>query len=145
MGRIFDWFFENVIPALLIIMVITMVVAIGYEIYEEFRPPEIVDGRVVELEYLKEREQLTYIPLTISSGKTTSVIMQPTYIHYPETFRVKIENGDKQEEFYVNKKTYKSLNIGNRFKYEPETVKRHRPEESRDATEAEIKKMEEAK
>lgn len=139
-----EFFIEKIVLPFLGLLLLLMIVGLIVGFYQEMQPPEIVDGKVVELEHLKESQDLVMVPLVMNTGNTTTTILQPTYIHYPETFRVKIENGDKQEEFYVNKETYEELSIGNRFKYEPETVKRHRPEESRDATDAEIKKMEEA-
>lgn len=137
-----DFFMEKILLPACMVLMFGCFVALIYEVYQELKPPSITEGRVTELEHLPESEDVVLMPIVISTGKTTSTMMVPTYIHNPESFRVVIKDGDKTEDFYVDKKTYKQLKIGYRFRAEGD-VKDERPEETRDATDAEIKKMEE--
>lgn len=112
-------------------------------IYVETRPPSITEGYITELNHEEEHSDLVMIPMTITTGKTSTTIMQPTYNYYPESFEVVIEDGEEKEDFYVEKSVFRKLKIGDRFRFDDGSMKNNRPKESRDATPEEEKKMEE--
>lgn len=114
-------------------------------IYQETRPPNITEGYITELNHEEAHSDLVMIPMTITTGKTSTTIMQPTYNYYPESFEVVIEDGEEKEDFYVEKNVFKKLKTGDRFRFDDESMKNNRPKESRDATPEEEKEMEKSK
>ena len=64
------------------------------------------------------------LPLIISNGKTTSTIMVPYFVHYPDRYVIFIKAYQdekwKTEDFYVSKEVYDSINIGDMFLYDEE-------------------------
>lgn len=135
-----DFIGEKILIPLSFILIFVAVGMLIYGIYDELRPPEIIEGKITKLEFLPESEKAVLTPLVISSGKTVTTSMIPTYIHNPASYRVVIENGNKSEDFFVKKSVYKKLKIGYRFRVDDDTTNK-RPEISRDATDNEIKRM----
>lgn len=137
----FDDFIGNTILLICYVLMAGLIFTLGVGIYEELRPPHITDGVITELNHEEEYSEVILMPMSISNGNSTTTIMQPTYIHYPETFEVVIENGDKKEDFYIKEKAFKNLKVGERFKFDGDTMKNKRPKETRDATPEEEKQL----
>lgn len=141
MDSFFD-FLEKVFFPLFVGIMLLCIAGLGYGIYLELKPPTITEGVVTKLEHFPEDSDVIMMPMVISTGKTTTTIMTPTYVHHPESFRVVIKNGKETEDFYVDKKTYKQLKVGVRYRAQ-DNAENTRPENTRDATDAEKKRMEE--
>ncbi len=77
-----------------------------------------------EKEYREAYTQFMFLPLSISNGKTTSTIMFPYFVHYPDRYVIFIKAYQdeewKTEDFYVSKQVYDSINIGDMFLYDEE-------------------------
>lgn len=84
----------------------------------------ITEGEVYEKEYREAYTQVMVLPLIISNGKTTSTIMVPYFVHYPDRYVIFIKAYQdeewKTEDFYVSKEVYDSINIGDMFLYDEE-------------------------
>ena len=84
----------------------------------------ITEGEVYEKEYREEYTTVMMLPLVISNGKTTSTIMVPYFIRYPDRYVIFIkayqDDEWKTEDFYVSKEVYDSINIGDMFLYDEE-------------------------
>lgn len=132
---------ESILFAIVGICAFLLFSLIGYSIYDEMKPPNITEGEIVELNHEDAYSQLIMIPITISNGKTSTTMMQPTYVYYPEMFEVVIRDGEKREDFYLEQSVFENLNIGDRFRFDKLTMKNNRPEESRDATPEEEEQM----
>ena len=82
----------------------------------------ITEGEVYEKEYREAHTQIMMMPLNISNGKTSSVIMVPYFVRYPERYVIFIKAyQDKKwvtEDFYVSKEVYDAVNIGDMFLYD---------------------------
>lgn len=137
-----DFFLDKIFLPFLVVILVFCFVGLGYGLYSEFKPPTITEGVVTKLEYFPEDSSVIMMPMVISTGKTTTTVMTPTYVHHPESFRVVIKNGKETEDFYVDKKTYKQLKVGVRYRADDD-AENTRPENTRDATDAEKKRMEE--
>lgn len=137
-----DFFLEKIFLPFLFAILVLCFAGLGYFLYLELKPPTITEGVVTKLEYFPEDSSVIMMPMVISTGKTTTTVMTPTYVHHPESFRVVIKNGKEIEDFYVDKKTYEQLKVGVRYRAEDD-AENTRPENTRDATDAEKKRMEE--
>ena len=84
----------------------------------------IIEGEVYEKEYREAYTQVMVLPLVISNGKTTSTIMIPYFVHYPDRYVIFIKAYQdeewKTEDFYVSKEVYDSIKIGDMFLYDEE-------------------------
>lgn len=64
------------------------------------------------------------LPRIILNGKTTSTIMVPYFVDYPDRYVIFIKAYQdeewKTEDFYVSKEVYESTNIGDMFLYDEE-------------------------
>lgn len=84
----------------------------------------ITEGEVYEKEYREAHTQVIVFPLIISNGKTSSTIMIPYFVHYPDRYVIFIKAYQdeewKTEDFYVSKEVYDSINIGDMFLYDEE-------------------------
>ena len=84
----------------------------------------IIEGEVYEKEYREAYTTVMMLPLVISNGKTTSTIIVPYFVHYPDRYVVFIKAYQdeewKTEDFYVSKEVYDSINIGDMFLYDEE-------------------------
>lgn len=64
------------------------------------------------------------MPLVISNGETTTTIIVPYTVHYPDRYVVHIRSfidGEwLTEDFYVNKEVYDAINVGDMFKFDCE-------------------------
>lgn len=85
---------------------------------------ERFEGEVCELEYKEAYTTTTLLPTTIFNGKTSSVVLIPHILHYPDRWRVKVwqydeESGEKiYHECYVTEEVFNSLKIGDWFVYD---------------------------
>ena len=82
----------------------------------------IAEGEVYKKEYREAHTQVMFLPLIISNGKTTSTIMVPYFLHYPDRYVIFIKAYQdkewKTEDFYVSKEVYDSIKIGDMFLYD---------------------------
>lgn len=83
--------------------------------------PKITSGEVYDKEHRNAFTTVSVYPLIISNGKTTTTIMVPYTVYYPERWVVFIksfEDGEWiTEDFYVSETVYNSINIGDMFEY----------------------------
>ena len=84
----------------------------------------ITEGEVCEKRYEKAHTTVMMLPLAISNGKTTTTMVMPYLVSYPERYVVFIkayQNDEwKTEDFYVSKEVYDTINIGDMFLYDEE-------------------------
>lgn len=84
----------------------------------------ITESEVYEKEYREAHTQVIVFPLIISNGKTSSTIMIPYFVHYPDRYVIFIKAYQdeewKTEDFYVSKEVYDSINVGDMFLYDEE-------------------------
>lgn len=82
----------------------------------------ITEGEVYEKEYKEAFTTTSILPLVISTGKTTTTIMVPYFIRYPDRYVIHIKSfvDDEwvTEDFYVTKEVYDSINVGDMFIYD---------------------------
>jgi len=81
---------------------------------------KLESGTVVGKRYEEARTYVTIIPITISNGKTTSIVPIPYTIYDDEDYIISISgihNGEiKYEEYYVDKETFDQYDINFTFK-----------------------------
>ena len=81
--------------------------------------PKITSGEVYDKEYREAFTTVSFYPLIISNGKTTTTTMVPYTVYYPERLAIFIksfEDGEWiTEDFYVSEAVYNSINIGDMF------------------------------
>ena len=86
--------------------------------------PEITEGEIYKREYREARTVVQLLPLVTSNGKTTTTVLVPWMVHYPERYVVHIKsfiNDEWQtEDFYVSREVYDSVKIGDMFCYDSE-------------------------
>ena len=84
--------------------------------------PKITSGEVYDKEYREAFTTVSFYPLIISNGKTTTTTMVPYTVYYPERWVIFIksfEDGEWiTEDFYVSEAVYNSINIGDMFEYD---------------------------
>ena len=84
--------------------------------------PKITSGEVYEKEYREAFTTVSFYPLIISNGKTTTTIMVPYTVYYPERWVIFIKSFEDgkwlTEDFYVSEAVYNSINIGDMFEYD---------------------------
>lgn len=98
----------------------------------------ITEGEVYKKEY--RDSQVVVIPMTMvhSNGKTTYTTIIPVTWYYPERYVIFIKAYDdeskewKTEDYYVEKNVYDSINIGDYFVYDEETMLQDEPREKRE-------------
>ena len=86
-------------------------------------------GEVVAMNIEPESNQLVLIPMTISTGKTTTTIMQQYWIFDDEDFVLTIRGHDEDgeivtENWYVTKAEYEKTAIGDKKGYSREFASR---------------------
>ena len=84
----------------------------------------ITEGEVYEKEYREGYTTVMMLPSIIFNGKTTTTIMIPYIVHYPDRYVIFIKAYQdeewKTEDFYVSKEVYDSIKIGDMFFYDKE-------------------------
>lgn len=82
----------------------------------------ITEGEVYEKEYREAYTTVMILPLVVSTGKTTTTMMIPYVVHYPDRYVIHIKSfvGGEwvTEDFFVEKEVYDSINIGDMFIYD---------------------------
>lgn len=83
---------------------------------------KITSGEVYDKEHRDAFTTVSFYPLIISNGKTTTTTMVPYTVYYPERWVIFIksfEDGEwLTEDFYVSESVYNSINIGDMFEYD---------------------------
>lgn len=84
--------------------------------------PKITSGEVYEKQHRNAFTTVSSYPLIISNGKTTTMVMVPYTVYYPERWVVFIKSFEddewKTEDFYVSESVYNSIRIGYMFEYD---------------------------
>jgi len=82
---------------------------------------ELKQGEVYEKEFKPAYDQLMFIPVVISNGKTCMTILTPYFYHYPDRYVIRIKSFKDNEwltnEIYVSKNVYDSIVLGSEFEY----------------------------
>lgn len=85
---------------------------------------KITEGEVYEKEHREAFTTVSVLPLVISNGKSTTTIMVPYVIHYPDRYVIHIKDFQGEEwvteDFYVSKDVYDTINVGDMFEYDEE-------------------------
>jgi hypothetical protein len=85
---------------------------------------KITEGEVYEKEYREAFTTVMVLPLVIYNGKSTTTIMVPYVVHYPDRYVIHIKyfQGEEwvTEDFYVSKDVYDDINVGDMFEYDEE-------------------------
>jgi len=103
--------------SLLLVLTVLLISACGNKIRE---------GEVSGKEFKEAYTTTSIMPQIISNGKTTTTIIVPYTIHYPDRWSVTIKayNEDDREwetaTYWVTKKVFDAVNIGDQFKYDAE-------------------------
>lgn len=84
--------------------------------------PKITSGEVYDKEYREAFVTVSVYPVVTYNGKTSTTIMVPYTVYYPERWVVFIksfEDGEWiTEDFYVSETVYNSINLGDMFEYD---------------------------
>ena len=87
-----------------------------------FACSKITSGEVYNKEFRPEHTQLLILPLSIYNGKSSTIIMVPYYIYYPDTYVISIKkmvnNEWKTADYYTDKETFDKTEIGYMFQYD---------------------------
>lgn len=85
---------------------------------------EITEGEVYEKEFKPAETQSLFIPMVISTGKTTVTSVIPVIRHYPCRYIIRIRQYNEEEntflynEYFVDLETYNKVNNGDWFVYD---------------------------
>lgn len=84
--------------------------------------PKLQEGEVYEKNFIPEHTDHLILPLVISNGKTTNVIMLPVRRHYPDQYEICIKAVQYDEwitaTYYVTEEVYSTVDVGDYFRYE---------------------------
>lgn len=98
-----------------IILILTLMLLCGCS-------SKITEGEVYKKEHREAYTTTMIFPLVISNGKTTTTMMIPYFVHYPERYVIHItafQDGEwVTEDFYVDKDVYDSINVGDMFLFD---------------------------
>ena len=95
--------------------------------------PLISEGDVYAKEFRPEHTQTTLIPITISNGKSSSIMVVPYIIHYPDRWVIFIRDFDSEknkyieEDFFVSQAVYDQVAVGSRFVFDKDMGTREEP------------------
>lgn len=80
------------------------------------------EGEVYEKEFKPRHIQTLLMPVCISNGKSTTTVLMPYIIIYPDRWRVCIRAFDgkqwKSTSYYVPPEVYNAVKVGDQFVYE---------------------------
>lgn len=101
---------------------ISIAIVLVFVLFLSACSPKITSGEVYAKEYREAFTTLSFYPLIISDGKTTTTTMVPYTVYYPERWVIFIksfEDGEwLTEDFYVSESVYNSISIGDMFEYD---------------------------
>lgn len=101
---------------------IRIAILLAFVLFLSACSPKITSGEVYDKEYREAFTTVSFYPLIISNGKTTTTTMVPHTVYYPERWVIFIksfEDGEWiTEDFYVSEAVYNSINIGDMFEYD---------------------------
>lgn len=84
--------------------------------------PIITEGEVYAKEYREAFTTVNCYPVVISNGKTTTTMIIPYTVYYPERWVIFIksfEDGEwLTEDYFVSESIYNSINVGDIFVYD---------------------------
>ena len=84
--------------------------------------PKITSGEVYDKEHRDAFFTVSVYPVVTYNGKTSTTIMVPYTVYYPERWVIFIksfEGGEwLTEDFYVSESVYNSISIGDMFEYD---------------------------
>lgn len=83
---------------------------------------QITEGEIYAKKHKEAYTTVQYIPLVMSNGKTSSCVLVPYFVRYPERYVIYIKAYQNEkwvtEDFYVSKEVYNLANIGDMFSYD---------------------------
>ncbi len=89
--------------------------------------PKLQEGEVCEKNFTPAHTDYLIVPLVISNGKTTNVIMLPVRRKYPDQYAISIKAVQDDEwiteTFYVTQDVYDAVEIGGYFRYDADRDK----------------------
>lgn len=101
---------------------ICVAILLAFVLFLSACSPKITSGEVYDKEYREAFTTVSFYPLIISNGKTTTTTMVPYTVYYHERWVIFIksfEDGEWiTEDFYVSEAVYNSINIGDMFEYD---------------------------
>jgi len=83
--------------------------------------PLITEGEIYQKVYEPDRTWVMLMPIVIPSGKSTTTILVPMFMHDDEDFIVKIKQYDQtqakeiKESLYVSEEVYNTVKVGDWF------------------------------
>lgn len=84
--------------------------------------PKITSGEVCDKEYREAFVTVSFYPVVTYNGKTSTTMMVPYTVRYPERWVVFIKSFEDgkciTEDFYVSEAVYNSISIGDMFEYD---------------------------
>ena len=87
---------------------------------------KITEGEVIEKQFTPAHSNLMTVPLTITNGKTATIVSVPYMYYYPEKWEITIQDWDDTEgkmvtaTYRVTKEVYNAVEIGDKFVYDKE-------------------------
>lgn len=88
--------------------------------------PSLKEGEIRTKELHPEHTQIILMPLTISTGKTTTTTMVPMFFYYPESYSIDIRKFDgkkwREATWWVNRSTYEQAVVGGYYKVQKDDL-----------------------
>ncbi len=82
----------------------------------------VIEGEVYHKEFRTAHTTVIMLPLTISNGKTSTTMLMPYTVCYPDRYVIHIKAYQdeewKTEDFYVSESVYAEIQVGDMFKYD---------------------------
>ena len=101
---------------------ICIAILLAFVLFLSACSPKITSGEVYDKEHRDAFVTVSFYPVVIYNGKTSTTTMVPYTVYYPERWVIFIksfENGEWiTEDFYVSEAVYNSINIGDMFEYD---------------------------
>lgn len=99
-----------------LVIIITLIILSGCS-------DKITSGEIIDKKYTPAYTQTIIVPVTVYTGKSTTVIPVPYTYHYNDTWTVTIRNWNDELKKYdtatyrIDKDTFDSITIGGQFEY----------------------------
>ena len=101
---------------------ICVAILLAFVLFLSACSPKITSGEVYDKEYREAFVTVSVYPVVTYNGKTSTTIMVPYTVYYPERWVIFIksfEDGEWiTEDFYVSETVYNSISIGDMFEYD---------------------------
>ena len=101
---------------------ICIAILLAFVLFLSACSPKITSGEVYDKEHRDAFVTVSFYPVGIYNGKTSTTTMIPYTVYYPERWVIFIksfEDGEwLTEDFYVSESVYNSISIGDMFEYD---------------------------